>query len=287
MLKTVWLTKEKTGEVALLLGGFDGLHLGHRFLLSRAKRSGLPVGIMTIFGGKDGQSLFTEKERRTLFFESGVDFCLELSFSEIKHLTPDIFLELLRERFQIKLFVCGEDFRFGIGATGTPAFLKEQGQVCVESYPLLTLDGEKVSSSTVKNALSAGEIERANSLLETPFFLLGEVVKDRQVGRTIGFPTANVFYPKEKFPLKIGVYETETEVDGVIYRGITNYGTRPTFEDDTLLTETYLDGFEGDLYGKTIKIKFKRFMRPLKKFENAEALKAQLEEDIRRVRNYD
>ena len=286
-MKTVWLTTEKTGEVALLLGGFDGLHLGHRFLLSRAKRTGLPVGIMTIFGGKDGQSLFTEKERRNLFFESGVDFCLELSFSEIKDLTPNEFLGLLQERFDVKLFVCGEDFRFGAGAVGTPAFLKEQGQVCVESYPLLILDGEKVSSSTIKNALSVGEIERANSLLEIPFFLLGEVVKDRQIGRTIGFPTANVFYPKEKFPLKIGVYETETEVDGVTYRGITNYGARPTFQDNTILTETYLEGFQGNLYGKTIKISFKRFLRNVKKFENVEALKTQLEEDIGRVRNHD
>ena len=85
--------------------------------------------------------------------------------------------------------------------------------------------------------------------------------------------------------MKIGVYETETVVDGVVYRGITNYGARPTFHDDTVLTETYLDGFSGDLYGKTLRIGFKRFLRDVKKFESVEELKAQLQEDMRRVRN--
>ena len=286
-MKTVWLTREQKGEVVLLLGGFDGLHLGHRFLLSSAKRKGLPVGIMTIFGGKDGQSLFTARERRLLFLESGADFSFELLFSEIKDLSPSEFLELINKNFAAHTFVCGEDFRFGAKVAGTPAFLKEWGQVCVETYPLCEIDGEKVGSSTVKAALREGDIEKANLLLETPFFLLGEVVKDRQIGRTIGFPTANIPYPKDKFPLRIGVYETETLVDGIAYRGITNYGARPTFDDDTVLTETYLDGFSGDLYGKTLRIGFKRFLRDVKRFDGAEALKTQLQEDIRRMRNHD
>ena len=287
MLKTVWLTKEKKGEVVLLLGGFDGLHLGHRFLLSNAKRKGFPVGIMTIFGGKDGQSLFTERERRVLFLESGADFSFELPFSEIKDLTPMEFLKEIQAHFNVNTFVCGEDFRFGAKAAGTPNFLKEWGQVCVETYPLCKVDGEKVGTSTIKSALKAGGVERANSLLETSFFLLGEVVKDRQIGRTIGFPTANVLYPKEKFPLKKGVYETETIVEGTAYRGITNYGARPTFQDDTVLTETYLDGFEGDLYGKTLQIRFRRFLREIQAFDSVESLKEQLQKDIGRVRNYD
>lgn len=288
MLKTVWLTKEKKEEgVALLLGGFDGLHLGHRYLLSRAKQSGLPVGIMTIFGGKDTQSLFTESERRDIFLRNGVDFVFELPFSEIKALSPEEFLKILQEKFLIKRFICGEDFRFGLKAAGTPAYIKEWGQVCVETYPLVTVDGEKVSSTSIKKALSLGEMERANLLLEEDFFLRGEVVKDRQVGRTIGFPTANIFYPKEKFPLKIGVYETETEVDGKTYRGITNYGARPTFDDETVVTETYLDGFEGELYGRTLTVKFKRFLRDIQKFERVELLQKQLETDIGRVRNHD
>lgn len=271
----------------MLLGGFDGLHLGHRFLLSRAKSSGLPVGVMTIFGGKETQSLFTRTERRDIFKRNGADFIFELPFAEIKDLSPERFLAIVKEKFNVKLFICGEDFRFGVKAAGTPAFLKEYGQVCVETYPLVMKNGGKVSSTTIKNALKRGDVLGANQLLEEEFFLLGEVVKDRQIGRTIGFPTANVLYPQEKFPLKIGVYETETEVDGKTYRGITNYGARPTFDDTTVLTETYLDGFAGDLYGKTVKIKFRRFLRDVQKFENTQALQEQLEKDIGRVRKGD
>ena len=114
--------------------------------------------------------------------------------------------------------------------------------------------------------------------------MIGEVFKDRQVGRTIGFPTANVLYPQEKFPLKKGVYETKVEYNGVVYKGITNYGARPTFGNENVLTETYLDGFGGDLYGETLKIRFVRFLREIQKFESVELLKQQLEKDIKKVR---
>lgn len=106
-----------------------------------------------------------------------------------------------------------------------------------------------MSSSAVKEALKTGDIPKANALLEEEFFLLGKVVRDRGVGKTIGFPTANILYPNGKFPLPFGVYETQTEIDGKSYRGVTNYGARPTFDETAVTTETYLDGFSGELYG--------------------------------------
>ncbi len=270
----------------MLLGGFDGLHIGHRQLLSCAQKAGLPIGAMTIFDGKEG-SLFTAKEREDIFRRAGVDFLFELPFREIADKTPEEFLALLEKKFAPALYVCGEDFRFGANAAGNPSTIKARGQGCVEVLPLLQMDGEKVSSGTIKKRLAAGEIERANEMLGERFFLLGEVKKDRRVGRTIGFPTANIAYPIEKFPLKKGVYETAAEVDGKTYRGITNYGARPTFEDDEVWTETYLDGFSGDLYGRTIKVEFVRFLRDIVKFDGAESLKRQLEQDIERVRKDD
>ena len=153
--------------------------------------------------------------------------------------------------------------------------------------PLVKIDGKKISSSDIKTCLKAGEIERANSLLDEPFFVCGEVIKDRQIGRTLSFPTANILYPKDKFPLKIGVYETRVFVDGKEYKAITNYGARPTFGNETVLTETYLDGFSGDLYGKTLTVSFVRYLRDVQKFNGEEALKKQLQEDIRRVREHD
>ncbi len=271
----------------MLLGGFDGLHLGHRQLLACAKESGLPVGVMMIVGGKGQKNLFTFAEREYIFKENGADFVFELPFAEIKDLSADEFLRLLRAEFSPRLFVCGEDFRFGAGAKGSPETLKAMDTVRVEVLPLVERNGEKVSSGTVKTYLKGGNLERANALLGESFFLFGEVVKDRQVGRTLGFPTANVFYPSDKFPLKKGVYETKIRIENDTYRGITNYGTRPTFDNTDVVTETYLDGFSGDLYGKTIRIEFVRYLRDICKFDNADELKKQLTQDIGRVRNHD
>ena len=271
----------------MLLGGFDGLHLGHRRLLSYAKESGLPVGVMTIVGGKAQENIFTFEEREIIFRESGVDFVFELPFAEIKDLSPEAFLQRLVAEFNPKLFVCGTDFRFGAGAAGTPETIKQATHVRVEVQNLLEMYGEKVSARTIKSLLSVGDIQKANELLGERFFLIGEVKKDRQVGRTIGFPTANILYPKEKFPLMQGVYETCVCVDGVWYKGITNYGARPTFNNTQVLTETYLDGFNGDLYGKTLKVEFVRYIRGVQKFESVAELTAQLQADIRTVRNND
>lgn len=289
MLKTVLLTEKFHKEVGsvMLLGGFDGLHAGHKKLLSRALSFSLPVGIMTIVGGKEGDSLFTLAEREEIFREAGIDFVFELPFEEIKGRSPGDFSKLLQENFCVKAFVCGDDFRFGYKAQGTPETLKQATRVRVEVEELLKIDGEKVSSSTVKKLLEKGDVEKADRLLGANFFLLGTVFKDRQIGQTMGFPTANIEYPKGKFPLKKGVYETRTVVDGKTYKGITNYGARPTFADEKTLTETYLDGFAGDLYGKTLKVQFVRFLREIEKFESAEALKTQLSKDIRRVREND
>ncbi len=287
MIKTVWLTEKKnTQGVAMLLGGFDGLHIGHRRLLSRAKESGLPVGVMTIVGGKEG-NLFTFAEREEIFRKNSVDFVFELPFADIKNLTPTQFIRLLEKEFAPKLFVCGEDFRFGVGASGTPHTLQACKKIPVEVLSLVEMGGEKISSRKIKSLLAEGKIEGANALLGEEFFLTGKVRKDRQIGRTIGFPTANIPYDKDKFPLKMGVYETKVEVDGKIYRGITNFGARPTFDDDNVTTETHLDNFQGDLYGKTLTVKFLRFLRGIEKFDGVEGLKAQLTKDIERIRNYD
>lgn len=271
----------------MLLGGFDGLHIGHRRLVSHALSYSLPVGAMTIVGGKERGNLFTFLEREEIFRAAGVDFLFELPFEEIKSLTPQEFLSLLEREFFPRGYVCGEDFRFGKGALGNAQTLKEHTQVRVDCLPLVETDGQKVSATAVKNLLCLGETEKANALLGEPFFLIGKVEKDRQVGRRIGFPTANIPYPIGKYPLKEGVYETRVTVDGKEYRCITNFGARPTFEDEKVVTETYLDGFSGDLYGRELKVEFLRYLRPVQKFATADDLKAQLTKDIKRVRDHD
>ena len=288
-MTTIDFTNKRNNGVGavLLLGGFDGLHVGHKQLLARAKSFGLPVGVMSIFGGKSGESLFSQDERLDIFRRVGADFAFALPFEKIKNLTATEFIEILQKEYAPKAFVCGEDFRFGYQAQGTPQTLKALGQVCVEVHEIVMQDGEKVGATMIKRLLLQGEIEKANAALGENFFLFGEVFKDREIGKTLGFPTANIRYPKEKFPLKQGVYQTRFWVDGKAYDGLTNYGARPTFDNEDVLTETYLDGFSGDLYGKKCKVEFIRFLRDVQKFDNVESLKEQLIKDVRRVKTGD
>ena len=268
----------------LLLGGFDGMHVGHRRLLERAKSLEIPVGIMTILGGK-GDGLFTLKERELFFTSLGIDFSFAFSFEDIRGLSSQEFLSFLEARFSPSAYICGDDFRFGKGAEGNATLLKELASVPVFVEELYKVNGEKVSSGKVKELLFKGEIESANELLGREFFLVGEVETGRKIGRTMGFPTANIRYPQGKFPLKQGVYETRVSVDGKIHAGITNFGSRPTFDNDEVWTETHLKGFEGDLYGKTLCVSFVKFLREIRKFDSADALKNQLEEDLNNVGN--
>jgi riboflavin kinase/FMN adenylyltransferase len=124
-------------------------------------------------------------------------------------------------------------------------------------------------------------------MLTHSFFLTGRVKKDRQIGRTMNFPTANIEYPKGKHPLKKGVYETRVTIGGKTYKCITNYGARPTFDEEKVTTETYLDGFDGDLYDKELTVEFIKYLRDIEKFNSVEELKDQLTKDIRRVREND
>ena len=283
MLKVLDFTQKRnraTGCV-LLLGGFDGLHIGHKKLVQSAKAYGLPIGIMTILFGKAGLPLFAASEREEIFKNAGLDFAFELPFEEIRSLSPQDFLSLLTENFAPKAFVCGDDFRFGKGASGGVEILKTAGQVCVET--LCKVNGEKVSTTCIKRLLEVGEMENANALLGECFFLKGKVYKDRGVGKQMGFPTANIQYPSDKFAIKKGVYETRVRVNGVEYKGITNFGHRPTFAVGEDCTETHLIGYVGDLYGKELKVEFVRYLRDIQKFENVEQLKDQLNQDIGRV----
>ncbi len=269
----------------MLLGGFDGLHVGHKMLVEKARSFGLPVGVMTIVGGKENESLFTFAEREQIFRANGIDFAFELPFAEIRELSPGAFLQTLENAFSPTVFVCGDDFRFGKGARANAQTIGGYTRVRVETEKLVELDGEKISTSRIKSLLAEGKVEEANGLLGEPFFLTGKVQRDRGVGKTLGFPTANIPYPQGKFAIKKGVYETRVTIEGKEYRCITNYGSRPTFDNAEIVTETYLDGFSGDLYGKELTVSFVRYLRDIRKFEDKEALQTQLQEDIRRVRN--
>lgn len=279
-------TTEYSAPCIFLLGGFDGLHIGHKKLIDCAKKYNLPVGIMSIEGGK-GKNLFTPFERGKIFSRQGLNFIYSVPFTEeFKNTTKDKFLTSFIERFEVKAFVCGEDFRFGKSAEGTPEFIREFTGIPVHALGVLTVGGKKAGMFLVKEYLKNGEVERANKLLLQPFFLSGKVEAGRKTGRTLGFPTANFSYPENKFPLKEGVYAVHAQLGGKIYRGIANFGACPTFGVTYQKLEVYFDGYEGDLYGKEIDVYFNSYLRNVQKFENKEALKAQLKEDLLRVRTH-
>lgn len=287
MLNVVNLSKkyDSKSPCVMLLGGFDGVHVGHKKLFDKAKTFSLPIAVMTIAGGK-GTDLFSFAERRDIFSTLGADFVLELPFSDIREWKPKEFLDFISQTFSPSVFVCGDDFRFGFRAEGDVEILKALTHVRVEVEKLLCINGEKVGATAIKRYVEEGEVGKASALLCGGYFLKGTVVKDRGVGRTLSFPTANMLWG-EKLQLKEGVYETSVHYEGKTYRAITNYGTRPTFSNDVKVAETHLNGFCGDLYGVELKVNFVRRLRDVQKFENKEALIAQLQEDIRRVREHD
>lgn len=286
MLKLLDENTTLESPCALLLGGFDGIHVGHGTLLEAAKKTGLPVGLTSISGGKAGGDLFSFAEREHIYRAAGCGFVWEIPFTqELKETSPEAFLEMIFSRLNVRAVFCGEDFTFGKGAAGTPAFLKKFAPCEVFSLSLLTVNGEKVASSKIKRLLGEGDLQAVNQLLLGGYFLQGEVEHGRHVGHELGFPTANLSYPADKRPVREGVYGGYVETDRGMYPAIINFGARPTFDVAECKTEAYLDGFSGDLYGQTVRVYPTQFYRPIERFESREALIAQLQRDIRRLRS--
>lgn len=286
---------------ALVLGGFDGLHLGHRTLLEEAKKSGLPVAVTTMLGGK-GRELFTEGERRFLFERAGVDRMVALPFTEeLKNTSAEDFLARLFSVIDARLVVCGEDYRFGKDAAGNAALLKTHAPCPVKVVPILKSDPKrseakrmrKISASACKVFLKKGELFLLNACLygngddfyDHAYFVQGVVEHGRGVGRTYGFPTLNLSVPPEKLLPPDGVYGGLCATPKGNFPTIVNFGSRPTFGVAERKTEAYLDGFSGDLYGAEVRVYPMEFFRPIIKFPSAEALKEQLEIDVARLRS--
>ena len=213
----------------------------------------------------------------------GIDEIIAADFDDkFKNTSPKCFFNNLTSSFNIECIVCGFDYTFGKNAEGNAELLKKlcsENNIKLNVVPKTESNGKKISTTLIKSLLSEGKIKEANDLLGENYSLSGNVVHGREVGRTIGFPTMNINVPKDKFRIKSGVYKTHAIIDGIRYDAITNYGSRPTFGLDEVLTETYLKGYDGDLYGKVITIVFDDYIRDIVKFYDIEELKKQLEKD--------
>jgi riboflavin kinase/FMN adenylyltransferase len=205
-----------------------------------------------------------------------------LDYDEVHDIEPSDFLDMLFGKYEVKAVVCGFNYRFGKGGQGDAALLShycsEHGAEAVV-VPATTVSGQTVSSSLIRELIANGDISFANTLLGRPFSFDSEVIHGEERGRTMGFPTINQQLDEQLAIPAFGVYATAVTIDGKDYPGVTNIGIRPTFLLKKPLCETYIIGFEGDLYSKTITIKLLSFMREEQRFQSLEELAYAIEND--------
>lgn len=288
-MKTITYGEKYDEKIILLLGFFDCLHKGHFELIKKARElrdvKHSKIALFTFKNddfSKNG-TLLCYSERIEKAERFGVDCVVAAAFDEaFKNTSYNVFFKGLVGTLNIDAIICGFDYKFGRNAEGDAEILQN---LCIENnipvyvIPKTEANGEKISTTRIKTLLASGKIREANELLGEPYSITGKVVKGRQVGREIGFPTANINVPKHKFRIKCGVYKTHVVLNGVKYGAITNYGARPTFDLDFVLTETFIKDFSDDIYGSVITVFFDDYIRDIEKFYDIEKLKEQLEKD--------
>ena len=282
-------------QSAVAIGKFDGVHLGHRKLIHRIieqKKENLLATVFTFdtsaaafFGGEE-KELTTVAEKRRIFKEMGVDVLIEFPLNrETAATEPAEFVhKYLAEQMRAAYICAGTDLSFGRNGAGNYMLLKEYADAYsyrVELIDKVTVDGEVVSSTRVREAVRTGCMEDASRMLGTPYSVSGLVQHGKRLGRTIGMPTANLLPEKDKLLPPNGVYYSRVFIDDKIYKGISNVGCKPTVDTANVIgVETYLYDFAGDLYGRNITVELLAFRRPEMKFDGVESLKKQMEEDI-------
>jgi riboflavin kinase / FMN adenylyltransferase len=288
----------------LAIGNFDGVHRGHLAVIKRAKtvaqELNCPCAVLTFephptdfFKGPNTIFRLTPRDAKARALEQlGIDGMIVITFDkDLASLPAEAFIvEILVRRLRVRVVVAGYDFHFGAGRSGSPAVLKEAGKrhgvavEIVERVPADTADiNEAASSTAARAALEAGDAERAMRLLGHPFAIIGKVVHGQELGRTLGFPTANLL-PDPSCRLRHGIYAVRVVAGTKIYDGVASYGRRPTFDGDQTLLEAFLFDFSGDLYGETIEVLFIGWIRAEAKFASAAALIAQMKRDDARAR---
>lgn len=278
------------------LGFFDGVHLGHQELIRQvietAKKNGLKSVIITFKKSPaekfvdNVEYLTTNEEKEVLISNLGVDYLFELDFDEsLMNLSAEVYIKnVLVKYLSPKFIYTGFNHTFGKGKQGTPKLLElfseKYGYQYVQIHPVLYKD-EPVSSTRIKHVLRKGDVEQATELLGRPYSLEGVVQEGHQLGRTIGFPTANIIYPEKKIQIPFGVYSVSVEIDGENLNGILNFGIKPTVGVDNLpLLEVHIFNFNMNVYNKPIKINLLKWIGEERKFSSLDELKLQIEKDL-------
>lgn len=286
------------------IGNFDGVHLGHRTILEALGKQAFEMGVRVcvitfepqprefFMGHRAPARLTSLREKLSLLEDAGVDQVLCLPFgNKLQSMTPDDFvLNTLVHGLDIRYLIVGDDFRYGLNRAGNFAHLQRMGdehgfEVC--DTRTVTLNMDRISSTRVRDLLIKADLQGAEKLLGRPFAMFGRVVKGQQLGRQLGFPTANIRVCRNRLPLQ-GVFAVHgwLECRGALKRfdGVANLGTRPTVDATTALLEVHLLDFQGDLYGRTLRVEFIEKIRDAKKFESLKDLQAAILADVNHAR---
>lgn len=274
----------------VVLGKFDGVHKGHQALIDAAekliKEHRLKIAVFTFnFGALHRNLLTSIKERRTIFEKMNVDYLIECPFESIHDMEAEVFInEIIIKKLKGEVMVAGTDCSFGRGRKGNAALAQKimcsQGKHAVIINKVMH-DKREISSSYVREELSAGNIPNVNFLLGYEYFIDGTVIKGNQIGRTLNFPTVNIIPDENKVLPPFGVYASHVLIGGKVYDGVTNIGVKPTVGSDIPCVETYLFDYYGDAYGMDIRVMLNEFIRHEVRFSGLDELKMQIEKDIR------
>ena len=300
MIKLIAITygspvREKT---AVALGYFLGLHLGHMGVIGAAlaQRDLKPAVFTfncdsTLPKFKSPEDIISFENKRELLAKAGVEYVFAPDFAKVCSFTDEEFVyNILHKTLNAGFACCGRNFRFGLGGHGTPEILEKIGakyDIRVQIVEDVCLDGELISSTHIRELIRNGEIEQANRLLGYEWQFKLPVVHGNELGRKMNFPTINQILPETNVKPRFGVYQSYVLVHGKNYRAITNIGIRPTIKNSRgVICETHILNFSGDLYGENIAVSLCRFIRPERKFDSIDELKAQIAEDINKVISY-
>jgi riboflavin kinase/FMN adenylyltransferase len=286
------------GPLHLALGVFDGVHLGHRAVIARAVEAARKEGgkafvvtfdphpIRVIAPEKAPASLLaTLDEKAAVLKALGVEGLLVIHFDmTFAKMDAEEFVRKLLAA-DVRTIAVGEDWRFGSKRSGDVAMLRRMGVELgfqLEAVPPVMWDGERISSTRIRQAIRDGNFDAVEEMLGRPYELSGKVIEGRKLGRGLGFPTANLRLGERQTP-RDGVWAVK--VDGV-RKGVANLGTRPTVDGGERLLEVHLFDFSGDLYGKELRVRFEKFLRPERKFGSMEELQEQILRDAEEARQF-
>ncbi len=292
----VFYQLNKNKHLALALGYFDGVHLGHQKVIKSAvdyaRQNGKKSAVITFkdhpccyFYGVCPKYILTRKQREDAISKLGIDYLYELDFNEnLCQLTAKEYLEnILVKYFEPVSISTGFNHNFGANKSGNAEFLQKNQEKFNYKYfeiPPQKINSDIINSTSIRKFLQQGEISNANDMLGYHFFIEGEVIEGQRLGRKLGFRTANLIYPKELVEIPFGVYEVQTSYG----KGIANFGIRPTISNtNTAICETHILNFDKNIYGEIIKVEFIKMLRKEQKFNSVEELKKQISDDISKI----